>query len=213
MGLCIFFDIIYIKCKAQKRNIIGLFAKCLAAFCFITIGYMNYLNNTNSFNYYILTGLILDGIGDFFLALRNILAKNVTFIIGTLFFLVGHIVYIRALFILSNLYVLNEVILAVIIGSIIYYLLKKQCNFSNSLSVIGIIYLIFISLMALMAVGVYYTNPINGNLLFAIGALMFVASDIILVMNNFSKKAKWMHPVYSLLYFIAQLLISFSLGI
>lgn len=213
MGLCLFFDIIYIICKAKSKNIIGLFAKTLAAFCFITIGYMGYLVNKTSFSYFILFGLILDGFGDLFLAFRNIFAKNVTFIIGTLCFLAGHILFIRGLFLIQNSYFIHCVICAVLTGPIIFFMMNRICRFSKVLMVIGMAYITLISMMVYMSAGVYFTHETVSSLLFMIGAIMFVSSDIILVIYNFSKKEKWMHPVYSLLYFIGQLLISFSLHI
>lgn len=211
MGLCIFFDIIYIVCKEKNKNIIGLFAKVLAAFCFITIGYMAYTSNKTQFIYLILFGLVLDGIGDLFLALRNIFAKNLTFLIGSISFLCGHIMFLRAELLIENNYLINCIIFAVITGAILFYLFNKVCHFNKIYTIVGIIYLIIIAMMVYMSLGIYLTHDSVKNLVFLIGAIFFMSSDIILVIYNFSKKEKWMHPVYSLLYFIGQLLISYSL--
>lgn len=213
MGLCLFFDVIYIICKAQKRNIIGLFAKTLAAFCFITIGYMAYNASKTTFNLYILTGLVLDGLGDLFLALRNIFAKNLTFLMGSISFLAGHIMFIKALYLLENYYIIQCVICAVISGALLFYLFDKVCHFNKIFTIVGIAYLIIILMMVYFSAGVYLTASTVKHLVFTIGAILFVASDIILIIYNFSKKEKWMHPVYSVLYFVAQILISYSLHI
>lgn len=213
MGLCIFFDLIYIKCYEKNKYFIGLFAKVIAAFCFITIGYMAYLDKNSLFYHYILLGLIFGGIGDLFLALKNLIAKNVMFIIGTISFLVGHILYLRALFLLDNYYLVDCLIGGVLFGTITFSFLDKICRLNKYFKVIGIVYMMMISIMVAMSIGAYLSNPNISNVIFMIGAILFVSSDIILSIYNFSKKEKWMHPVYSLLYFIAQILISFSLHI
>lgn len=212
-GLCIFFDVIYIICKKENRNIIGLFAKVLAAFCFITIGYMGYLSYDSSFSYYVLIGLMFDGLGDLFLALRNLFAKNVNFAIGSVSFLLGHIMFIKALLLMNNPYLLYSITASVICGSLLFYLFNRICHLNKVFTIIGISYLITILMMLAMSIGVYAGYQTTKNLVFMMGALLFVSSDCILILYNFSKKEKWMHPTYSLLYFIAQILISFSLNI
>lgn len=199
--------------NSKKKNILGLLVKTLAALCFIAIGYFGYQTYESTFSYFILLGLVFDGLGDLFLALRNIFAKTATFLIGSLCFLVGHIMYIRALFLLENYYIIMCIVAGVMLGAILFYLFTKTCRIPKPFMVIGIAYASLIMIMMCMAVGVYYSYPITSNLVFMIGAILFVSSDIILILYNFSRKDKWMHPVYSVLYFIAQILISYSLHI
>lgn len=213
MALCLFFDVLYIISCAKKNNIIGLIVKTLAALCFIAIGYFGYLDSKSNFSYFILLGLILDGMGDLFLALRNIFAKNITFFIGTLCFLAGHIMYIRGLFLIENNYLVFCIILGIFLGALLFYLFNKVCRFGKALYIVGIAYTSIIMVMVCLSVGVYMSNQITSNLVFMLGAGLFVSSDIILSLYNFSKKEKWMHPIYSVLYFVAQILISFSLHI
>ena len=211
MATCIIFDIGYIISGLKKKNVIGLFCKTLAALCFITICYLGYRYNETTFNKYILIGLSLDGLGDLFLAFRNLFAKKVMFVIGTLCFLGGHIVFIRALSLLSNAYYIECIIGSVVIGAFLFYLFDRACHFNKGLTVLGISYLVIISMMASLSVGVYITNTTVRSIVFMMGAVLFIASDIILIAYNSSKKEKWMHPIYSLLYFSAQILISYSL--
>lgn len=213
MAVCLFFDVVYIICKKQNKLIIGLIAKCIAALCFITIGYLGFKRHDSSFNYLILIGLILDGIGDLFLAIRNIAFKQAAFIIGALSFLAGHIFYIKAQFPIANIYQLQCMFIGIMAGSILMYYFDSVCRLKRGYKLLGIVYCIMISIMASLSVGIYLTNTIRPNLLFMIGSIMFMCSDFILVLNQFSKKKPWMHPIYSLLYFIAQLLISYSLFI
>lgn len=211
MAICIIFDIGYIISGSKKKNIIGLFCKILAALCFIIIGYLGYKYSETAFNKYILIGLSLDGLGDLFLAFRNLFAKKVMFIIGSLCFLGGHIVFIRALSLFNNIYYIECIISSVVIGAFLFYLYDRICHFNKGLTVLGISYLVIISMMACLSVGVYITNATVRSIVFMMGALLFIASDIILIAYNFSRKDRWMHPVYSLLYFSAQIFISYSL--
>lgn len=211
MCLCLLFDIVYISCKKRKRYLIGLIAKCLAAMCFILIAYMANKENPSTFKYYILIGLVLDGIGDLFLALRNLLLKNVMFFAGAIAFLFGHITYIRALFLINNDYRIECIIFAVILGAILFMIMDNACRIPKPIRYVGIVYCIMIVMMACFAVGVYITYKSSSNLVFMLGALLFVSSDCILILDNFSRGESWMHPVYSLLYFLGQILISFSL--
>lgn len=213
MALCLFFDILYIIFRAKKKNVIGLIAKTLAALCFIIIGYFAYQSNRSTFNYFILLGLLLDGLGDLFLAFRNLFAKSVNFLIGSLCFIGGHVMFIRALFLLKNDYLITSIIVAVFIAAALFYLFSKACRFGKIYTIVGIAYTTIIMIMMCMAISTYITSKTISNLIFMIGAVLFVSSDIILILYNFSRKDKWMHPVYSVLYFVAQILISYSLHI
>lgn len=211
MCLCLLFDILYISCKKKKRYLLGLFAKSAAALCFIAVAYMAYQANPTGFKYHILSVLILYGIGDLFLALRNLLLKSTMFFTGTVAFLLGHVICIRTLFPLSNTYRLECVIAGVMLGAIVFVTMERACRFPKTLNYIGIVYCIMILMMACFTVGIYLTYKSSSNLVFMLGAILFVTSDCILILDNFSKGESWMHPVYSILYFLGQILISFSL--
>lgn len=211
IALCLFFDILYIVFNAKKKNIIGVIVKVLAALCFIAIGNFGYLDSKTIFSYYVLLGLLFDGIGDLFLGLRNIFGKNVNFLVGSLCFIAGHVMYIRALFLLENQYLIACIIVGVFLAAGLFYLFAKACRINKIFTVVGIAYTSIIMIMVTMSVGVYLSNQIDSNLIFMIGACLFLSSDSILILYNFSKKEKWMHPIYSVLYFVAQILISYSL--
>ena len=155
--------------------------------------------------------LIVDAVGDLCLGLRNIFAKNLMFLIGTLSFLVGHATFIKGLMYLENPNIFNCIILGVVAGAILFYLLYRICTMPKMMVPIGIIYTSLICIFVCISLGVYINNQTIKNMLFMIGAVLFVSSDILLILYNFSKKQWWLHPVYSLLYFLAQIFISYSL--
>lgn len=211
ISLCLLFDIVYIICRKNNKYNIGLIAKCLASFCFIIMGYLGYKHNNSTFNYYILIGLILDGVGDLFLALRNIVFKQAMFIAGAIAFLLGHIFYIKAQYPIANDYKIQCLIAGVVFGAILMNIFVKVCNLKLGYIVLGIVYCMMICIMASLSVGIFLTNKIKTAFIFSIGSILFMSSDFILVLNQFSKKKAWMHPTYSLLYYFAQILISYSL--
>ena len=60
--------------------------------------------------------------------------------------------------------------------------------------------------------GVFRTRGTSGSLLYMIGAILFTASDIILIFNTFTKDGKaWMRPTNLILYYLGQLLIALSI--
>lgn len=211
MCLCLLFDIVYIVCKAKQKFYVGLLAKTLASLLFVCIGYFGYKTYPSNISLLVLEGLILGAFGDLFLGLRNLYAKNVNYIIGSLCFLCGHIMYFRSLFIMGNSYLFDSIVFAIVFGTLVLYLIYKICRYSDIYLVVGVIYIYTISIMTFSSYGVYFTNPSIRSLLFMIGSTLFYASDIILIVYNFSLKKKWMHPIYSLAYFLAQLIISYSI--
>ena len=117
--------------------------------------------------------------------------------------------FIRGLFLLNNDYLLQCIIGGIILAAIVFYLYDRVCRFNKIYTIIGICYLSIIIIMVLCSVGVYITNQTIKNLVFMIGAILFVSSDMILILYNFSKKDKWMHPVYSVFSFKYLFLFSF----
>lgn len=215
--LCILFDIGYLYSKSVDKNKIALVSKTLAALCFIIIGFNSLKENESSFALGICIGLVFDGIGDLLLALRNINNKKHWFILGGLSFLLGHFLYIGSL-IDVGLETKNDllfifVISGLLIGLVALYILTRICRINKAYLILGFIYSpsIFAVLTTSIYVYISYTNITD--LIFLIGALLFVSSDMILIINNFGIKRKWMHPVYSLLYFVGQILIAYSLNI
>ena len=209
--LCLIFDFSYIYCFEKHKNILGLIVKTLASICFIVIAYINHINNSRIFSFLILLGLISDGLGDLFLGIRNFAFKKKSFIIGTLCFMIGHLIYIKALLELENKYLIYSIIIGLLSGLLIFYEFNKKCIFNGYMKLIGELYMIIIFIMLSISISTYLTSTKISNLFFMLGAILFTISDLILVTYNYLKKEKWMHPIYSIAYYIAQILISYSL--
>lgn len=209
---CFLGQIGYILFSERKKYTVALISKTFASICFCIIGFINYSINTNYSNKLIIYGLIFDSIGDVFLGLRNLFAKDLMFVSGSISFMVGHIFYI--------LYFINSfsdyflyVVIGSIIGLIVYTIINIICKLKPVYKIIGIVYCLMIYIICLLGVGLYLENGLYRNLLAMIGVLLFACSDTILIVYNFYQKKHWMHPVYSGLYYLAQIIIALSIGL
>ena len=209
---CILGQLGYIFFSEKKKFVVALLCKTFASLCFCIIGFINYSANNNFANKLIIYGLIFDSIGDVFLGLRNLFAKDLMFVSGSLSFMAGHIFYIL-FFVRSISNYFLYMIIGSIIGLIIYIIIIKICELKSVYKVIGIIYCLMIYIICLLGVGLYLESNIFRNLLIMIGVLLFTCSDTILIVYNFYQKKHWMHPVYSGLYYIAQIVIALSIGL
>lgn len=211
---CILFDLSYIYCKGRQYNLCGFFCKSLAVLSFISIGLLAYKDNESSFCLSIIIGLILDGLGDVCLALRNFNNNKKWFVLGGVMFAYGHLVYIGALLSEGILMINLELVftsIGIVLGIIYVKLIKDRLSLSKGYVFLGNMYCSLIFMIMSLSLCVYIITKSVSMLAFLIGSILFVSSDVILILNNFGLKKKWMHPTYSLLYFMAQILISYSL--
>ena len=78
--------------------------------------------------------------------------------------------------------------------------------------IFGILYIGAIMLMNSVAAGILFSAPSSHSVVFFIGALLFLISDIVLILNTFGPKQQQKLRVTNLsLYYIGQLLIGLSL--
>lgn len=204
VGCC--FQFLFIQAGNEEERKLALMLKVFASICFITLGVIAYRDNTNPFTLTVLIGLILGGVGDLFMELRWLSKKveALAFISGTIAFLLGHVVYIVALLSVC----INKtlpIVTGIVIGIILVTILFRIITADNRLKVLGFIYILTISIM--------FASAAFTNIVFAVGALLFVSSDFSLIMYNFSSKyhTKQLREFYLAAYYAAQLLIAFSI--
>lgn len=213
--LCFVFQLIFLIVEYRKQFKLSLLFKGLASLCFVLLGIYCIQSSQNTvFSSLILTGLILDAAADVVFNIRFAFpsAEHKSFYAGTALFFAGHILYLIALF--SSC---SNVVISLTCGVIIAYVTLYLMNYSlKKLSllqkIVGIIYLSTIILMTSVSLVNLAAHPVTETILFASGALLFVTSDIMLISNTFGEKK--FYPVrvtYLVLYYIAQLLIAYSL--
>lgn len=204
----------FITVEKKEKYVPAVILKGLASCVFITLGLFGFLSAKDSFSRLIFIGLIFGGIGDVCLNLRLVFkdGKKI-FLLGIAAFLVGHILYLAAL-IPETAPKTLVICLAggVVAAAVLLAWIFKNITAQKVFKIFGVFYVGAVVLMTAVSVGRVVENFAVSSLIYMIGAVLFTLSDVILIFNMFSeKKAAWMRPANLTLYYIGQLLISFSL--
>lgn len=205
---------IFISVEHKEKYVAADILKGSAALMFVLIGLINYLNVTNdSFGKKILIGLIFGMVGDILLNLRFVFKKNgqKAFLLGILAFLIGHILYLAALIPLTSYLVIDIIIGAVLAAALLTYIFKTM-EVKIAFKIFGVFYLGAVIIMTVIAVHLAVVTGNPHDIIYAVGAVLFTASDIVLIFNTFSGTTKFSLRITNLsLYYLGQLLIAGSL--
>lgn len=180
---------------------------------FALLGALCYVENRTWFGRLILIGLILGMIGDIFLNLRNQfsgVASQKVFAVGILAFLSGHFLYIAALITQNATIVLPAILVTAALSVLaIPPLMKRITAPSKGLKLFGYVYLVIVIAMFSCSAVLLVLDGVQAlTVLFAIGGLLFVVSDFIMIYYSFGKKIKPLRAINLLSYYAAQLLIA-----
>ncbi len=212
--LGIFIQATFIMVEHKKKYVPAVFLKGCASAVFTTIGAIAFSSATNiSFAKSVLIGLILGTVGDILLNLRFVFEKigQKIFLLGIAAFLAGHILYLVALIPLSTNLLPCIIIGAVIAAAILAYIFKTM-QVKIAFKIFGIFYLGAVVIMTAIAIGNLITSPSTVTWLYAIGAVLFTISDIVLIFNTFGSTQKFSLRITNLsLYYLGQLLIASSI--
>lgn len=205
-------QVLFILQEKNKKYVAADVLKGLASLMFVLIGIIGYnAIKPSDWGCRILAGLIFGMIGDIVMNLRFILpgdAGQKAFLGGILAFLIGHVLYLIALIPMSVHLVPSIIIGAVLAAGLLIYIFKTM-EVKIAFKIFGIFYLGAIIIMTTMAIDIAIFNPLTRNIVYAIGAVLFTASDIVLIFNTFSGKTVFSKRVLNLsLYYIGQLLIA-----
>lgn len=215
MGIGAVLQGIFIAVEHQKKYVLADLLKGLAAACFVGIGIMGYLTKTtDSFGLKLMIGLIFGMVGDILLNLRFVLGEDKgqkVFLLGIVSFLVGHILYLAALIPLSSHALICAGIGAVLAAVLLTYIFKTM-DVKLAFKIFGVFYLGAVIIMTVMAMDVAMVMQNVRSIEYAIGAVLFTVSDIVLIFNTFSGKTRFSMRITNLsLYYIGQLMIAFCL--
>ena len=192
-------------------NITLIFAVVLGDICYMTLGGLAIKTTTSIF--FVLLGIvnltyviiakrqalqfpIIMTIGLFFAMLGDILL-NIEFIVGALFFAVGHIWYFVAYNFIQK-FKLSDLIygFAIFIPAIILILFVPIFDFGGLLmQIIVIAYALIISLMVGKSIANLVAQPTAQNILLTVGSILFFFSDLMLLLNVFGN----LSPVFDIL--------------
>ena len=212
--LCIAFLLVFMYLEWKKQYVPAVCLKGTASVCFVLFGVFCSRSCPDSvFARQIITGLVLGMIADILLNLRYVFKKNgqTIFLAGILVFLSGHIAYLAAL-VPSCPNLAACLIAGAVLTAAALYLIFKKITAKPAFKIFGVFYIGAIMIMTCVAAGRLIANPSAHAAVFLLGALSFLVSDIVLILNTFGKTTKQSLRVLNLsLYYLGQLLIGLSL--
>jgi uncharacterized membrane protein YhhN len=209
--LCLCLACIFIAVERQGRLIISVFLKGMASVCFVILGFL--ASGKGEGSGLILCGLILGAVADVLLNLRYVFKEKgkLAFLAGILVFLSGHIAYLAAVFPGCS-HKLITVIAAAVLTALIMKWLFAIITAEKTFIIFGIVYIGAIVLLNCTAFANLAAEPTAFKMIFFAGALLFLVSDIILIVNTFGSSSRFTLRVTNLiLYYIGQILIALSL--
>ena len=210
---------IFIAVEHKEKFVGAVCLKGAASIVFCVIGGLGFAAASTGgyeggFPRLVLLGLFFGALGDILLNLRWVFEKlnQKIFLSGIAAFLTGHILYLAALIPLSESLLLC-VICGVLVAAILLAVIFKTFEVKLAFKIFGILYLGAVILMTSIAIGNCITSGFETSaLIYAIGAVLFTVSDVVLIFNTFGKESKFSLRITNLsLYYIGQLLIASSL--
>lgn len=202
---------LFIAVEHKQRYVPAVVLKGSASVVFCILGFWASAECANpAFAKLIRLGLIFGALGDILLNLRFVFSKagQKIFLVGIVAFLTGHILYLAALLPLSE-HLLTCLMVGVLAAAGLLTWIFKTMEVKLAFKLFGVIYIGAVVVMTAVAVGNLIAAPLPVNALFAIGAVLFTVSDIVLIFNTFGPQQKFSLRICNLsLYYLGQLLIA-----
>jgi uncharacterized membrane protein YhhN len=204
----------YILSEIRQSMLAAVFLKGIASATFVAVGWLGLcITGGGTLPRLILCGLILGALGDVLLNARYFAGKreSALFVAGVVSFFLGHIMYLIVLMSISQSHV-PVIVSAAVIAAVIICVMQRTVTASVPMKILGGVYVATVVLMAVAAVGNALAVQNTGRVLYAVGAVLFLCSDIILIFNTFGERTKMLWSAICLaLYYPGQLLIALTL--
>ena len=202
----------FIVSEHKEKFVLADILKGLASLMFVIIGVIGFnACGGGSFAVKLLVGLIFGMIGDIVMNLRFVLKDGMgqkAFLGGILAFLIGHILYLAALIPNAPHVWVSILIGALLAAGLLIYIFKTM-EVKKAFKIFGIFYLGAVIIMTVMAIDIAIFVPSAQTIMYAVGAVLFTASDIVLIFNTFSGTTRFSMRITNLsLYYIGQVLIA-----
>lgn len=206
----------FILMERKKKFRYALTLKMLASLVFIFAGvYCMQSCRDKIHAMFLVAGLIMGAVGDFFLNLQYVVkekVQEVLFVVGAVAFLVGHVLYTISLMPYVQELLLVSAILAVVVTGVLMSWVYRHIVAAPGLKIFGLFYVGALLIFIIAALGRYFTQPTSiASLILALGGILFTVSDVVLFFDMFGKSRPWMRTANLVLYYVAQLVIASSL--
>lgn len=209
--LCLCLAGVFLWQESKKNYVPAVILKGLASCCFVILGFL--LSKGSNTAKLITTGLLLGCIADVLLNLRYVFKEKgqLIFLVGIVVFLAGHIMYLIAVM-QGKPYWWICVIIGIVLTALLMIWIFQQITAKKAFKIFGVVYIGAIMLLNCVAIGNLIASPSAFTAIFAAGSLLFLVSDIVLILNTFGKETKQSLRVTNIgLYYVGQLLIALSL--
>ena len=209
--VCLVVACLFLMQEKKENYVAAVCLKGLASLCFVLLGIL--AGSSAPIARLIVIGLILGLIADVMLNLRYVFKEKgqLVFLVGILVFLSGHILYLAAVLPISGKWLICLIAAAILTAFLMWWILSK-ITAKRAFKIFGIVYIgaiVFLNCAALANL-IVQSSTFTG--LFAIGAILFLVSDVVLILNTFGGKTRFALRVTNIgLYYIGQMLIAVSL--
>ena len=213
--ICLLIAAVFIFVEKIERYLVADVIKGVASAFFVLLGILGAMkSNDASFARLVVCGLILGAIADVLLNLRYVYEGTkgkIAFLAGVVVFLLGHIAYMVAC--IPHCKVLPAaIVFGVILSALLLYWIFGRIEAELSLKVFGVVYIGAIVILNCMALVALIKYPSQHGIMFLGGTLLFLASDIILILNTFGTNKSFLRRVANLmLYYVGQIMIALCL--
>lgn len=210
-ALCELFMGIYERMEIKEKYLPAVFVKGIASLFFVIIGFM--CSSGGRTANFVVLGLVLGFIADILLNLKYLFAKRgkLFFVLGAIVFLAGHIAYFAAIYPLVSNHVLF-LVLGLAVAVVLEIILFKIITVDKVILIFGIIYVTFVTLLTTISFGALVESRTKFTMLFFLGIFLFLASDVVLIVNYFGQKVKnSLRVLNGILYYTGQILVAISL--
>ena len=210
--LCAILAALFLKKEAAGEYVPAVILKGLASLCFVAVG--AFCSPWNQVATLIVAGLIIGCIADVMLNLRMVFKEKgqLIFLVGILVFLTGHIMYLAAVLPLCS-YKLACILIGLVLTALLMVWIFKRITAKPAFKIFGVVYIGAIMMLNCVAIGNVITVQSPFNIIFAIGAVLFLVSDIVLILNTFGSEFRQsLRNTNISLYYAGQLLIAFSIS-
>lgn len=196
----------------KYHNSLSILLKTLASLMFVLLAIRLYKGRA----LLVIIALSFDMLGDFVMILRNKFRKykDLIFVLGTLSFFIAHILYSTYLIKLNPKCIPLGLFFNVILylGVALYFL--KTLDVHGKMKMLGACYLLIIMFTSGLAISNYINISSYANLVLMIASIIFICSDLILMIHKFNKNTKnYLQITYRVLYYISQLLLAIYVGL
>ena len=209
--LCAALAGVFLVQETKKQYVRAVTLKGLASLCFVILGIMNSPGTKTA--KLIVCGLIFGCIADVLLNLRLVFREKgqPIFLVGILVFLAGHILYLAAVLPLcANPFLC--VIAGIVLTAVLMVWIFRQITAKPAFKIFGVVYIGAIMLLNCVAAGNLIASPSPFTAVFVVGALLFLVSDIVLILNTFGQEFRQSLRITNIsLYYAGQVLIAVSL--